>query len=70
MAKIDGHQVNFEDLEKILGGTISYEKLIANFEISKIDNYNMASDTVDRQAAALVRACRPPEPAGRGTSGL
>ena len=47
---IQGDQINFLDLDRVLGSEINYETVVSNFDIPPVHAYNMASDTVDRVA--------------------
>ena len=43
---IEGHQINVEDLERILGGNISYENIVENFNISKLKGKIAANNII------------------------
>ena len=49
--KLEGHEINLEDLQRILQGDISYRSIVDAFEIPHIEYFNMASATVDAHAS-------------------
>lgn len=60
--RLQGDQVNIDDLRRVLGAEPDYHGLIEHFRIPAIAAYNMAVDTVDRHAAgpkrdAIALAC-------------
>lgn len=49
------NEINATSLERALGPDVTYQNLVANFQIPQVFEYNMAADTVDRQAAGSRR---------------
>ena len=49
--RLQGDQINVDDLRRVLGADIDYTGMVANFRIPQVSAYNMAADTVDRHAA-------------------
>lgn len=49
------NQINADALTRALGADVTYQSLIDNFQIPVTAHYNMAGDTVDRQAASKRR---------------
>ncbi|MEE8455711.1 MAG: AMP-binding protein [Limibaculum sp.] len=48
--RIQGDQINFDELRRIVGADVDYESIVSRFHIPRVAAYNMATDTVDRQA--------------------
>ena len=48
--RIQGDQINLDELRRIIGAEVDYESIVSRFHIPRVTAYNMAADTVDRQA--------------------
>jgi acetyl-CoA synthetase len=47
---LQGDEINIDALRRVLGADVSYEGMVAHFQIPDASAYNMAADTVDRHA--------------------